>query len=225
MTTPKKRQPLTAAQQATVLQWRRLAMKYTRRLLYGYGLRQFEDEVSGLAAEALVEAVRVWVPSRGSFGSCLRWWVRRVLQSFRAHGARTVHQAVESSPRDFRPIFSLNKSLEFGPAESIGDTWQDVLRDDSTADPSEPVDSRRLLRAAYHLLPRAVAGRDPTKREMQRARESVHLWGARVLGDGEETLQELGDAAGLTREGVRQRILAVQTAFDAWAAELRREAA
>lgn len=220
-----KRPPLTAAQQATVVEWRLLAIKYTRRLLFGYGLREFEDEVPGLAALALVEAVRVWVPSRGSFATCLRWWVRRVLQDFRARGARTVHQPIESSPKDYAPTFSLSRPIGQDQSEKSGETWQDVTRDESVGDPSEAVDSRRLLRAAYHVLPHAVAGFDPTKRELRRARESVHLWGARVLGDGEETLQELGDAHGLTREAVRQRILAVQSAFDKWAEELRKEAA
>lgn len=220
-----KRPPLTAAQQATVVQWRRLAMKHTRRLLFGYGLRGFEEEVPGLSALALVEAVRVWVPTRGSFATCLRWWVRRVLQDFRARGARPVHMPVDTKREDFTPTYSLDSPLRDDVEERRAVTWKDVLVDESAGDPSEPVDSRRLLRAAYHVLPRAVAGHNPTKREMKRARESVHLWGARVLGDGEETLQELGDAAGLTREGVRQRILAVQTAFDAWAKEIRREAA
>lgn len=220
-----KRPPLTAAQQAIVVEWRRLAMKYTRRLLFGYGLREFEDEVPGLAAVALVEAVRVWVPARGPFGACLRWWVRRVMQEFRVRGARVVHQPLDSSPARLEPTYSLNRPLSRDEGQQDGETWQDILPDEATADPSESVDSRRLIRAAYHLLPSAVAGRNATKREAKRARQSVNLWAVRALGDGGETLQELGDSVGLTREGVRQREAKVQAVFERWAAELRAEAA
>jgi DNA-directed RNA polymerase sigma subunit (sigma70/sigma32) len=219
-----KRPPLTKEQQETVTQWRPLAIRYTRRLLFGYGLRDFEDEIPGLAAEALVEAARVWDPKRARFATCLRWWVRRVLQSFRAHGARVVHQSMSTRPKDFVANFSLDQHTHNGTYETADMTWADLLVDESLGDPAETVDTRRLLRAAFHVLPIMVAGRDPTRRQLAHARESVRLWGERQL-DGDTTLQELGDACGITREGVRRRVLNVQEAFEAWARPIREEAA
>lgn len=225
MTAQKKRQPLTREQQATVTQWRPLAMKLTRHLLLGYGLRAFEDEIPSLAADALMEAVRVWDPKRATFATCLRWWVRRVLQGFRAHGARVVHQSMDTPPREFLPAFSLdNLTPSYNDTDASGETWLGFIVDESVEDPAAAVDSRRLIRAAFHVLPRLVAGENPTRLEKKRARESVRLWGERTL-DGEATLQELGDSVGMTREGVRRRVLAVDVAFETWAAGIRQEAA
>lgn len=223
---PKKRQPLTREQQTTVTQWRPLAIKYMLKALHGLGLGHYEDEATGLAAEALMGAVYVWNPKRGSFASCLKWWVLSVAKTFSAHGARTVHQSGKA--REHVDSWSLNAPLErTGGALESGE-WQDLLADDSVGDPSVPVDAPRLIRAAAHVLPRLVAGPGAKAKELRYARESVRIWGLRAFGEEEPedvTLEKLGQEIGVSRERIRQREAKVQRVFEQWAAGIRKEAA
>lgn len=218
----KYRPPLTREQQATVVQWRGLGIKYMRKALHGRGLGHFEDEAEGLAHVALCEAVRVWVPERGSFPSCLKWWVSSVANKFSAHGARTVQQSEHSA--EYVDAWSLNRApYHFLDSGNPAGTWEDLLVNESVGDPSEPIDSRRLMRAAEVVLPRRVAGGRDGKIAKRNAQLSVQFWVARMLED--TPYEPLGAPHGLSRQAVQQRVARVQRAFEEWAAELREEAA
>ena len=222
----KYRPPLTARQQRIVTEYWRLAMKYTRRLLFGYGLRAFADEVPSLAADALMEAVRVWEPSRATFPTCLRWWVRRTLQGFRAHGARVVHQSMDTLPKDFQTAFSLNQYTNAKADDAPDETWQDLLEDENADDPAERVDAARLYRAAAYELPRRVTGRVGAKcgkRAQKEARENFRLWSARVLEGAEYAT--LAKPLGVSRQTIQHRVDRMNAVFERWAAEIREEAA
>lgn len=218
-----QRPPLTKSQQETVLKWRPLALKYTRRLLFGYGLRDFEDEIPSLAADALMEAIRVWGPERAGFHTCLRWWVRRVLQGFRAHGARVVHQSMDTDPKDFVTAFSLNQYT--GPTEAQ-ETWLDLLEDESTRSVGDEMDARRLYLAAKDEIPARIIGRrgaHVSPKARKAAVAGFGLWHARVL-EG-HTYEELAAPLGLSRQAIQHRISRVHEAFEKWAREIREEAA
>lgn len=226
MSTTKKRQPLTREQQATIVQWRPLAIKYTLKALHGLGLGHYEDEAAGLAAEALIGAVYVWNPKRGAFASCLKWWVMSVAKTFCAHGARTVHQSGKA--REYVDSWSLDAPLTRGGGALADGTWQDRLADDSIPDPADAVDAPRLYRDVYRALPRLVAGKGAKAKELRYAKESVRIWGLRALGDEEPedvTLEKLGQEVGVSRERIRQREAKVQRAFERWAEQIRSEAA
>lgn len=223
MSPTKKRQPLTAEQQATVVQWRPLAIQYTAKAMTKRGLMHFMDEVEGIAHEALVLAVDVWVPSRGSFPSCLKWWVASCTNKFSAHGARTVQQSEHSA--EYVDSWSLNRpvSSRGGHGGVVMTTWEELLVDENSVDPTETMDRRRLLRAAEVVLPRRVAANRDGEVARRNARLSVELWALRVL-DG-APFEELGQPHGLSRQAVQQRVARVQEAFEAWARPIREEAA
>lgn len=222
----KPRSPLTPEQRQTVAKYWLLAMKYTRRLLFGYGLRSFEDDIPSLAADALMEAVRVWDPARATFPTCLRWWVRRIMQGFRAHGARVVHQSMDTRPSDFHAAFSLNQYTNRKSEDAPEETWQDLLEDENVDDPTENVDAARLYRAAAYELPKRVTGRVGAKRgkrAQKEARENFRLWSARVL-EGVE-YATLAKPLGVSRQTIQHRVDRMNAVFERWAAELREEAA
>lgn len=222
----KHRPPLTREQQATVVQWRTLAIKYALKGLRRRGLGHFEDEAVGIAHAALMDAVRVWVPSRGSFPSCLKLWVASHANKFMAHGARTVHQSEHA--RQYTDAVSIDSSVRRHGPEAIdfdpGDVFVGgVLEDRSIGDPSESVDTRRLLRAAEVVLPLRVAGGRSGLLAKRSAQLSVELWAKRTL-DG-APYEEIGAPHGLSRQAVQQRVARVQAAFEEWARPIREEAA
>lgn len=218
---PKKRQPLTAEQQATVVQWRPLACKYVLKSLHGLGLGHFEDEAEGLAADALMGAVRVWDPRRGAFASCLKWWVRATVRVFRAHGARVVHQAEDT--REFLPAFSLNAPLK-GDSQGVL-TWEERLLDDSLGDPSEAVDAARLLRAAEVILTGRLEAESDGHVSREMAEAFYRVWFDREV-DGDDTPMHLiGWAWGVSRQRAHQRLDRVRAGFEEWARDIREEAA
>lgn len=225
MSPPKKRLPLTREQQATVTQWRPCAIKFMRRAIIARGLSHYEDETEGLAAEALMGAVNVWDPKRGSFATCLAWWVKSVAKTFHAHGARTVQQSPKKA--ESQDAWSLNKAVHVnshGGAEVVT-TWQDVLADESLSDPTEDVDARRLARAVPLLLPTFMARKNERRAALAYAEESFSLWHRRNFSDEEVTLEALASELGVSRERVRQRVEKVQQEFERWARPLREEAA
>lgn len=221
MSTTKKRQPLTREQQATVIQWRPLAIKYTLNALHGLGLGHHEDEATGLAAEALIGAVYVWNPKRGAFASCLKWWVRAVVRVFRAHGARVVHQAEDT--KDFLPSFSLNVPVHAAPGNRHPTTWEDLLVSEAS-DPADTVDSARLSRAAEAHVTRAL--RDEGGHVSEAAAHLFYdVWLARTTGEDDTPMHLIGWSWGVSRQRAQQRVAQVQAAFEDWARPIREEAA
>lgn len=218
------RKPLTREQQATVTKWLPLACKYTLWGLIQRGLRHYEDEAEGLAAEAILDAVRMWVPERGPFPACLKWWVWSTLNKFSAHGARTVHQSERAD--EYLDAWSLNMPVTDGYHGGVTQivTFQDLLVDDSIGDPSEPVDAGRLSRAVPLILARRIAATIPRADALESARQSVRLWYAREVDD-DVTLDELAQQMGISRQAVQQRTARVQDVFERWAREVREEAA
>lgn len=222
---PKKRLPLTREQQATVTQWRPLAIKYVGTALRINGLAHFMDEVEGVAHDALMLAVAAWEPDRGPFPSCLKWWVLSRVKKFSAHDARTVHQS-EHSAR-FVDATSMSALINRKYADSefgLPDlTLDKAIEGGEIDDPSENMDRRRLLRAAEIVLPRRVLANRDGETARRNAKLSVELWAMRVL-DG-APFEELGAPHGLSRQAVQQRVARVQAVFEDWAKPIREEAA
>lgn len=227
MSTRATRKPLTREQQATVTKWLPLACKYTLWGLIQRGLRHYEDEAEGLAAEALLDAVRVWEPERGPFPACLKWWVWSTLNKFSAHGARTVHQSEHAE--EYVDAWSLNMPATDGYHGGVTQivTFQDLLVDDSVSDPTEDVDARRLARAVPIVLRQRMSREANTNKAREYAAESVSIWWKRLQAEeyGEIPLQHFADVLGVCRERIRQREAQVQREFEEWARELREEAA
>lgn len=225
----KYRPPLTREQQATVVQWRGLGIKYMLKALHGRGLGHFEDEAEGLAHVALCEAVRVWVPERGPFPSCLKWWVSSVANKFQAHGARTVQQSEHA--REYVDGWSLDApiSRRWSDRSTMngGETWQDFLVDDSASDPTQNLDAQRLARAIPLVLRQRMLRAAKTPKAREYAEDSVSMWWERAQAEefGEIPLEAFAHMLGVSRERVRQRVDKVQQEFERWAAELREEAA
>lgn len=228
MTAQKKRQPLTREQQATVAQWRPLAIKFMRKAIHARGLSHFDDEVEGLAADALMGAIYVWDPKRGTFATCLAWWVKSIAKTFHAHGARAVHQSAKRA--ESQDALSLNTPVHVNnhSGTTVVTTWQDVLEDESTPDPTDAVDAPHLYREALRVLPRLVAGKGAKPKRVRYAKASVRMWALRNVEDSDPddvTLEKIGQEYGISRERVRQREAKVQAAFERWAETLRKEAA
>lgn len=219
----KYRPPLTSEQQATVVKWRPLGIKYMLKALRGRGLGHFEDEAEGLAHWALMEAVRVWRPADGPFPACLKFWVRNTADKFSAHGARTVQQSEHA--REYVNAWSLDAPLKRTDGTLEGSTWQDMLANEVEDDPSENVDARRLARALPILLPVFMARKNERRYALAYAEESFRLWWIRNFGESDATLDSLGVQLRISRERVRQRVEKVQAEFELWADPLRKEAA
>jgi hypothetical protein len=220
----KKQQPLTKVQQEIVIQWRPLACRYVLLGLRRRGLAHFMDEVDGLAADALVRAVGVWVPERGGFASCLKWWVRYVMRHLCAHGARVVHQSERAT--SYVDAWSLNAPVTTNRTETeFHGTWQDLLADETASDPAEDVDARRLARAVPLLLPVFMARKNERRNALAYAEESFRLWHLRTFSEEDVTLDALASQMGVSRERIRQRVEKVQEEFERWAKPIREEAA
>lgn len=211
-------QPLTPEKQAIVVKWRPLALKYAMQALQRRGLQHFMEDAEGIAHIALVRAVNVWRPEK-PFPPCLRVWVLRMAKVFNAHEARTVQQAEGSAA--FADIWSLNAPVAHD--HERGATWEDLLVDESAVDPSEPIDSMRLMRAAKAVLPSLVTGGRHGKEAARNARLSVKLWARRMLEDA--PYEELCKPYKLSRQAAQQRVARVQAAFEDWARPIREEAA
>lgn len=223
---PKKRQPLTREQQATVTKWRPCAIKYMRKAILARGLSHHEDEVEGLAADALMGAIHVWEPKRSTFPTCLLWWVKSVAKTFHAHGARTVHQSAKKAASE--DAWSLNAPLVHKGEASLSATYLDAIEDRSIPDPIDAVDAPQLYRTALRVLPRLVAGKGAKPKQIRAAKESVRIWALRNVEDSDPesvTLEKLGAEFGVCRERIRQREAKVQRLFEKWAAGIREEAA
>lgn len=222
MSAPKKREPLTAAQQATVTQWHPLACKYTLKALHGRGLGHYEDEAEGLAADALMGAVNVWEPRRGSFASCLKWWVLAVVNVFRTHGARVVHQAEHAT--ELLPTYTLDAPVTTGPLISHPMTWLDLL-EAAPDDVSGAVDATRLYRAAEVVVTRRLVAESGGRLTPEMAANFYSVWVDRKTGEDETPMHFIGWAWGVSRQMAQQRVARVEAAFESWAAEIRKEAA
>jgi len=218
--------PLTREQQALCVQWRGLAISYAMRAMKKHGLETHMDEAEGLADESLVRAARVWIPARGSFPACLKWWVFSKVRLYRTHGSLVVSRDREQweAPEIYRldaPVQGIRRSATHGNEE----TWHEIFESPDT-EPArlDGTDARRVARAAELAIIGALSDRYSTQRKVDSARVSFEVW-ARKFSDDEVTFEELGAEYGFSRQAAEQRFRRVQAIFEAWAAGLRAEAA
>lgn len=104
------------------------------------------------------------------------------------------------------------------------------LPDTLTPTPFESAErrmARRVVHKAHAAIAAAVAEEDARPRQGRRSRFSPEervrqWWRVDFLG---ETLESVGRETGVTREAVRQSVERIRAHFEAWAAQVRAEAA
>jgi len=204
------------------VQWRGLAISYAMRAMRKHGLESHMDEAEGLADESLVRAARVWVPTRGTFPSCVKWWVFSKVRLYRTHGGLVVSRDREQWEAPV--VFRLNAPVT-GHRVSAADeeTWQDRL-EDPNPERLDDTDARRVARAFEVEAIRALIGNYTTAKKADSARLTFEVW-ARKFSDDDVTFEQLGAEYGFSRQAAEQRFKRVQAIFEDWAAGLRAEAA
>jgi len=205
---------LTPAEQALWVQWLPYARKIAREFIArNPGLANLRDEVQAAAEGAGGEAILHWDASRGTYASCLKWWVWSAIQDVLAARLPKAETLSLDGPS------LLGSVAERRQVETLGDT----VPDDSLPAPDACIDAHALSRRALKELPRHMVGRRTTRLAAQQAEMSVRLWYSRTT-DGEVTFDEIGTLVGSQRQAVQQRVARVQKAFEKWARTIREEA-
>lgn len=209
----------TEEQRATITQWLPFANGLTIKFLVRRPhLRHLEDELFSAARSAGVTAMQKWDASRGTYASCLAWWVRAALQEVE-RSAQPRHLFIGLD----EPV-GINKAGEFTRGWGSGlSTAAESIPDPKTPDADEASDALALgERVGDEVLPYLI-GHCAAPSIQAFAKDSIALWRRNRL-DG-EIISDLARETGCTRQAMSQRLARVDTAVSKWAASLRKEAA
>lgn len=210
--------PLTAEQQALIVQWLPFSRVLAFRFLKAHPhLRHLEDECYAVAQNAGVKAVQKWRPDHGTYASCLAWWVRAALQDVAKGAVSRTEQISWDTPMGVSPSGRLYMSHS--------DSYQLC---EFVPSPPQPEETLEEAFARYSALmdeevPVYLVGHCAAPSIQRFARESVALW-KRWRIDG-ETQAALADEMGCSRQAMSQRLSRAQAAFEKWARSIRKEAA
>jgi RNA polymerase sigma factor (sigma-70 family) len=213
----KRTTPLTNEQRDLVERNIGFAFHVAGRWTHKTGLPSYADDAAQVALEALCAAARTFVPSRGKFSVWAAYYVHGGLRRFFRRGARVV-------PRDTKGTgdIPLDLSLDAPLEETDGATHLDFLVDDvGDISREAAIDLHalgpRILRDMRQQVARRIRGdRKRTLRYVDAFLEQ-ELEGL--------TLEAIGQRRGVTRERARQLVEKARPAFEAWKADVAKEAA
>lgn len=214
--------PLTEEQRALWVQW----LPYSRKLAYSFlrrapWLRYMEEDVVSAAECAGANAVRKWDPKRGTYVSCLHWWVVAALQDVaKVHGRHVLDVSLDV---DVGVHLGGGGHSKRPDAERYGE-FHEITPDESLPDPDACMDAARLTaRAEDEITARLTNPKTPETT----ARVNARIFLAFLQGDGytDAVIAKTAKAMGVSRNAVFTRKQRAERAFEAWAEEVRDEAA
>ena len=193
--------PLTREQQELAVKWRKYAYKCAGR--HFARSPHLADIIESRVNLVLCSAARTWNPEKGEFKGWLALWVKLMGEG--------VYREAGPSNESLNDVVPGTDGLEL--IETI------PAKEDEGETSVEDVDSIRQ-RIQDEVPQRLVRGNP--RYSLRLARLDVADWMRWLDGS---TATELGAQRGLSRQRMHQILNRVQSAFDRWALEIRREAA